>query len=208
MRALDDAGRIGRAEQRAEDAIGDHRARRGQVAVHADVARERAQVRAGVRELDAERDVGGREPVGGARAHRDEAVGEPRGDLRDAEPGEVSARLRDALVERRGRDAHRERPQPRAPPLVTLCLTGARIGAELGDLELEPLDDHRPGDDVAELEPRRPTERVERERQAARGPRAVNHVAKRYQNLCLGGSGRGRFLRDGESAGRDVELSR
>ena len=42
-------GGIGRAEQRGEDAIGDHRPGRRQVAVDADVARERAQVRARVR---------------------------------------------------------------------------------------------------------------------------------------------------------------
>ena len=61
-----------------EDAIGDDRARRRQVAVHADVARERAQLRAGADEVDAEREVGRGETIGGARAHRDVAVVEPR----------------------------------------------------------------------------------------------------------------------------------
>ena len=91
VRPLDDAGDIGRAEQRREDAVGDDRARRRQVAVHADVAGERAQLRAGRDEVDAERQVGGRETVGGARAHRDVAVVEPRLHLRDAEPRERPA---------------------------------------------------------------------------------------------------------------------
>ena len=48
-------------------------------------------MRARVRDLDAERDVGDREPVRGARAHGDEAVAQPGGDLRDSEPREVTA---------------------------------------------------------------------------------------------------------------------
>jgi len=168
VRPLDDAGRVGRAEQRRQDAIRDHRTGRRQVTVHADVRRERAQVRAGVDELDAERQVGRGEPVGGAPAHRDVAVGDPRRDLREPEPGQLPADVLDALLDRVRAQPDREAAQPRAPALEPLGGRLPGIGAEVGDLELEALDHERPDRQLRERELAHAAARLEAERQAAR----------------------------------------
>jgi len=175
-------GRVGRAEQRDEHAVGEDRAGRRQVAVHADVARDRAHVRAGADEVDTKRQLGGGEPVGDARAHRHEAVAEPRHDLREAERAEVAADLIDARVDRGGGCADRERAQPRAPALEPLGDSRARIGAEVGDVERESLDRHQPDRKIREHEPADAGVSVERERQP---PRSGGHLVEHGSTLSL-----------------------
>ena len=174
VRSLDDAGRIRRIEERGQDPVGDRGTRRGEMAVDADVARERAEMSAGVRDLDPERDVGGGEPIGGACADRDIAIAQPRADLRDAEPGEMAARSLDARIERRGRCAYREHAQAGAAALIALRLARPRVGAEVGDIELEALDVKRPGLQIDEREPAHATEGVKRERQTPRSCRRTH----------------------------------
>ena len=143
VRSLDRARCVGGAEQRGQDAVRDHGARRRQVTVHTDRARERTQVRTRADELDPEAEIGGGEPVGGARPDGDEAVIDPRAELCDAEPGEVLADVLDPLVERGGRQPHGQGTQPRPLALEPLGDLRAGVRAELGDLELELLDHER-----------------------------------------------------------------
>jgi len=74
VRPLEHADHVGRIEERGEDPIGDRRAWRRQMSVHAHVARERAEVRAGVRDLDPEREIRRGQTIGRSRTHRDEPV--------------------------------------------------------------------------------------------------------------------------------------
>jgi len=76
----------------------------------------------------------------------------------------VAADARGALVERRRRDPDGEGAQPRPPALEALGEAGPGIGAEIRDLELEPIDDDGADGQVREREPAGRAERVERER--------------------------------------------
>src|SRR5690606_29017648 len=158
---------VGGTEDRAQHAIRDHGPRRRQMAVHADVAGERAQVRAGVDDVNPQRDVGGGEAIGGAGAYRDVAVAEPGAHLGDAEPGELAANVCEALVERGRGDARVEHAHPRAPALEALGRRRAWIGAELGNLELEAKDVDGTDASIDEREPSHAALCVERERQPA-----------------------------------------
>jgi hypothetical protein len=177
-RPLDDARRLGGTEQRRHHAIGDHRTGRWQMAVHADHARERTQVRACMHELHAER-MSAAASHGCARAHRDESVVEARAHVGDAERGELTSDLRDSLLECRRRNSYGESAQPRAPALKPLGWGDSRIGAELGDLELESLDHQRRDDQVLEHEPTHPAARGKDERQPSRaGNSSLWHATK------------------------------
>ena len=74
VRALEHSDHVGRIEERGQDPIRDRGAGRWQMAVHAHVTRECAEMRAGVRDLNPEREIRSGETVRRARAHRDEPV--------------------------------------------------------------------------------------------------------------------------------------
>jgi hypothetical protein len=139
------------------------------VAVDAHRARQRAELRARAHQLDAERQIRRGQPVGRAGADRDVAIVEPGRQLRDADPGDLLAELGDAVLERRGREPDRQRAQPGAPALEPLGRRGARIGAEVADLELELVDGDEPDGQVTEHEPADASLGMEAERQAPRG---------------------------------------
>ena len=177
---------IAGAGQRDQHAVGDHRARGREVAVHPDGAGQRAEVGACAHQLDVERQVGGGQPVGRARAHRHVAVAQPGRQLGDADAGERLPDLRDALVEGLLRDPHREAAQPGAPALEPLGRRGARIGAEIADLELQLVDGDQAHRQVAEREPADPPQLLEVKRQAPRGDRSsLEHELDVTENRAL-----------------------
>ena len=91
----------------------------------------------------------------------------------------MTARIFDARVERGCGGADRERAQPRAPALIPLRAARTRIGAEVGDIELESIDVDRTRVETREREPPTSRLRLKREWQAAGSwPFDDSHVVK------------------------------
>jgi hypothetical protein len=188
LRAVGDA-RLACAEQRRQQPVGDHRARRRQLTVHADRAGQRAQLRARRHQLDVKRQLRGREAIRRARAHRDVAVVQPRGELGHSEPCELLAQLSDPLVDRRLRDPHGEAAQPGAPALESLCYGDPGIRSELAHFELELVDRDEPDRQLGQHEASDTSMRLEMKRQAPRcGGSSLEHSV--YVNRKLRPDGR------------------
>ena len=74
----------------------------------------------------------------------------------------------DARLELRGGHAKRDRPHPRAAALELLGDRVARIGAEVGDFELEPIDEQGTDGQVRKRQAAKAPKRFEAERQSPR----------------------------------------